>query len=458
MKKIIFPIVLVLLLSVFNACQKEVINPTIQNEVTVKFEGLNGQPIDLLSKAYFDTHTDQVQHQDKLETTTHAFLASLGNNEHFENKLPCHIQPIYAYGIEGVAYYEIWFTEDNKTVEGWVLVSATDKDYPIVNFSQGIPYSSRMKDQFNSSTKVYRFGVSYYALEENGQKINDYGLIPQVLANGNSDRSDSGEGDSSNEVTIDQTEPVEGEDYFTIENYDDLKQKFAATYFTVERANSAEQMTRSMAEEATDRSSYSYRWVSGSRCYFTQIQANTSVNGNNCWSGCNNNAWTNVYGWWDFNKGKSRLIPTSTAGVSSPRFRILATDQAVVDPVQMYLFDKCDTYCNNGGGWTYWKKMHNGRLYAGSKNYGYYYKYQWCNSSGCNVKLANITTEAIANNGELLVIGANAHMYVGYGWAQNPTNTQATWAYCYPGWSTNNSDDVWIWWKDFNATTRIKVY
>jgi len=457
MKKLFLPFILFLCLGiVFNACQQKEIEHFTPETIGTT-DNLRGMPIEELIDIYFGQNPDELSNKENLIEYVNTFYATLGN-EDFSNKQPCFIQPIYAHGIDGVAYYEIWFTEDDKTTKGWLLLSATDKDYPVVNFSMGIPYSSRVLEG-DRSAKVYRFGVSYFTAEKEGQKIAEHGVMPKFVST-NTELSGGGE---VNTVTgfeqHSQTgEPVEGRDYYAVEDYESLKQVFSNNYYTEERRIAAKDMREMLQEQAFNRSSYVYRWVGGSKAYFTQIPANSSSNNTNCWSGCNNNAWTNVYGWWDRNKGKSRLIPTTSTGETSPLYRNTTARRAVVDPVQMSIHDYCDTFCSSIGGATYFSKMHQGHFYAGSKGYGYNYGYWWCNSKGCNVNLANIATEGIANRYEEVVIGANSHMYVGYGWAQQPTNTNATWAYCYPGWSQNNNDNVWIWWKDFNAVTRISVY
>jgi hypothetical protein len=124
----------------------------------------------------------------------------------------------------------------------------------------------------------------------------------------------------------------------------------------------------------------------------------------------------------------------------------------------MYIRSVSYTYCGSGTGWTKWSDTWRGSQYAPYKGYGYLYQYYWCNSAGCNVTLANILTDGVANNYRPVYIGANSHAYVGYGWAQWSGNTDWTLAYCYPGWSENNNDDVWIWWHDFNAAVKMFVY
>ena len=458
MKKVLLPFMLFFFIGMlFTACQKDQLEP--QTSQITSLKNLKGMPIEGLSKAYFQKNPTELKYQAKLIKWTNNFFATLGNSEDFSKKQPCHIQPIYAHGIEGVAYYELWFTEDDRTVKAWVLISTTDKDYPIVNFSLGIPYSSRMLNVANANTKVYRFGPSYFTTEKNGQKIAEYGAMPSFISNANSTLNGKGEVNTTTglERHANTAEPVEGEDFYTIDNYETLKQIFPANYYTAQRAQDAKEMTEMLQKQSINRTSYSYRWVNGSRAYFTQIPKNTSPNNTNCWAGCNNNAWANVYAWWDKNKGKANLIPTTSTGETSPLYRTTSARKAVVDPVQMSLYSYNGTYCSGGTGWTSLSNIYKGYQYAYSKGYGYNYRYCW-GLNGWSSDLANIVTEGIANRNEEVLVAANSHMYVGYGWAQDPSNTNSTWAYCYPGWSTNDGSNVWIWWKNFSATTRMTVY
>lgn len=457
MRKLPFILLLSILVGIlFNSCQKygyDLLAPE-----AISTDNLKGMSIEDLSANYFALNPKELRHKENLIHYVHVFYATLGNNEKFSSKKPCYIQPIYAYGIDGIAYYEIWFTENDKTTKGWLLISTTDKDYPIVNFSMGTPYSSRIMDT-DPSTKVYRFGVSYFAAEKEGQKVGEYGQMPSFVS-ANTLLSGNGEANTSTglERHSKTEEPVEGVDFYTIADYESLKQFFPTSYFTEQRVKDATEMKEMLTQQSSNRDPYSYKWVGGSKAFYTQIPKKTSANNTDCWSGCNNNAWANLYAWWDRNKSKSRLIPTTSTGENSPLYRNSTARRAAIDPVQMSIYNSCSTYCYGGTGWTKWSRMHRGYYYASSKNYGYNYQYRWCSNDGCHVELADIATMGIGDRNEEVVIGANSHIYVGYGWAQQPGYTRATWVYCYPGWKENTSDNVWIWWKNFNATTRITVY
>ena len=459
------------------SCKREAENtqtpPSTKTEESSLLGG-KATTIEALCEEYFKIHKEEAANAAKIIAVTNEFFAINQQTKEFENKKPARIQPVYAYGIDGVAYYEIWFTEDNKTPMGWILTSATDKDYPLVNFSQGIPYSSHMLNESNKGNKIYRFGVSYYAMEKDGQKIADYGKMPSFIANANRELEGSGSEDSKNPdkgAKKSTVEAQEGVDFTVITGYESLKQLYAKNYYSAKRGISAQEMNRRVfpinghgeavimqGANLKTTAQYNYRWVPGYKAYYTQIPAYTSSNNFPCWSGCSNNAWTSIYGWWDANRGKSTLIPTTSTSEASPLYRNTTARKNVIDPVQMYIRSLSGTYCGDGTGWTAFSNVYKGVFYAPAKGYGYYYRYQWCNSTGCSVDLANIVTEGIANNYNPVHIGANSHAYVGLGWSQWSDNTDWTWAYCYPGWSENDNDNVWIWWRDLNSATRLDIY
>lgn len=426
---------------------------------------------------FFSKNKNYEDYSELIIHRTNEFFAINEGTTEFEGKKPLSIHPIYAYGINGVAYYEVWLSLDGKNVTGWLLLSVTDKDYPIVNFSHdGIPYSLQLLENAKKqgitpkkTDKIYRFGVSYFTLENaTGNLLAEFGAMPKwvstyVKIGGN------GKGDSLNkdieDIAEDSVKVKEGIHYIIINNYDSLKNLFPKRYFGEKRAQIAEEMRNQIFPDKghgeayiINRDYYLYYWIYGTQCLYTQIPPHTSSNWSNCWSGSNNNAWTSIFGWWDKNMGKSRLIPTTIYGETCPIDRNTASRRAVIDPVQMWIRAVCGTFCLGSSGFTYWSNMWKGYQYASYKGYGWSYWYQWCNSPGCNVNLANILVNCIANNHRPAHVGANSHVWVGWGFAQWNTNTDWSWVYCYPGWSNNHSSDVWIWWHDLNEVTRIYVY
>ena len=469
MKKNLKYLLLVVTLTwAFTACKNKDGKLPIDSKTDIVV--VNGEPksIEELISDYQKANPNNKLDSGRVIAIFNKFVSLMNGNDRFPGKAPIHIQPIFAYGVEGVAYYEVWFAGADKTLQGWVLISATDKDYPIVNFSHGTPYSSRLLTSGNTDGKVYRFGVSYYTLEKDGKKVSEYGKIPPYVLNSLVEKSEGGVADSKDPNSgLDNGKVVtqEGIDFFAVNNdYESLKSLFPKYYFTDSRKNTAAAINATLLANNGSRSdarsadTYLYRWVSGNFGFYTQIPANSGFNPYPCWSGCVNNAWTSMFGWWDRNMAKASLIPTTSGGETSPIYNNTAARRNSVDPVQMYVRSLVGTYCGSGTGWTSNSNVWKGYGYVPSKGYGWSYSYQWCNSAGCNVNLANIVTDGIANNYRPVHVCANSHAYVGYGWAQWDTNTNLTWAYCYPGWNIDNRDDVWIIWNDFTATTKLFVY
>jgi hypothetical protein len=474
--------IFILVLVCFSACEKKVSNDLEQsqkNNTNLQEQqsySLTPKSIEEICNDFFSDSESDKEMAKILVNRTNEFFAINGGQQEFLGKQTCHIEPIYAYGIEGVAYYEVWLTDDGKTPEGWMLLSATDMDYPLVNFSHnGTPYSLKVKQNatennvvLSKNEKIYRFGVSFFSMEnENSELIAEHGAMPSVILK-DVDFSVGGEFDSESDLSsIKSTESIEfieGVHYIEVDSYETLKREFAENYFTESRKLAAMEMDENVlpkegsgiSTKSTD-DTWIYRWVSGTRCYYLQIPANYYWNTTSCYSGCNNNAWANVFGWWDKNKAKASLIPTTSTGETCPTYNNTYARRASVDPVQMYCRSVCNTYCNNGGGWTKWSDAYKGYKYPDSKGYGWSCSYRWCNSKGCHVDLANILTDCIANNYRPAHVGANSHFYMGYGWAQWDTDTQRTWVYCYPGWNTNDSDNLWIHWKDLNSSVKLFI-
>jgi hypothetical protein len=429
------------------------------------FQG-DPQSIAALISAYQQAHKNERLDSFKLATVFNQFVNMMGSNKSFEGKKPCRIQPIYAAGVTGVAYHEIWFAKPDKTVEGWVLMSATEKDMPVVNYSHGTPYSAHLVDKAGAEGKVYRFGVSYYALEQNGQKTADYGQMPTTIGNPAATKNGNGGGDSKNLKAGSgdaKDEMKEGVDFFTINSYEELKQKYAQFYFTEKRRRVASEMYNQFFDDNSlkaiqTRDAYKYYWVAGTHGYYTQIPPYTGANNNSCYSGCTNNAWANIFAWWDGTGGKGALIPTTSTGETTPIYRNTWARRNSSDPVQMYSRSVSGTYCGGATGWTAVSNSMKGVQYVGAIGYGYTFYYQWCNNAGADANLANILTGGITEYHSPVSVGANSHNYIAIGCSQWDTNTKWTWAYCYPGWSEDGRDDVWVSWYDMLATVKLFVH
>jgi len=182
-KSLIYLALLFFVVFFIASCNKEddLSRSTTKEEIALS--GNEAKSIESLCEDYFKTNSNEKRNADKIISVTNEFMLINKKTKEFSNNKPFRIQPIYSYGVEGDAYYEVWFTEDNKNVQGWILISATERDYPLVNFSQGIPYSSRMLNESTKNNKIYRFGASYYAMEKDGQKVADYGKMPTYITN-----------------------------------------------------------------------------------------------------------------------------------------------------------------------------------------------------------------------------------------------------------------------------------
>jgi hypothetical protein len=458
-----FVLVLLSMMALVVSCERKTdIADTTLTQIDPMALHYEPQSIETVVSNYQQAYPKEGLDTVKITAVLTKFMEMMHFNERFGNKKPCHIQPIYAYGVTGIAYHEVWFADADKKLAGWVLLSQTDKDYPVVNFSHGIPYSAKLVGNSKTTDKVFRFGVSYYVLEQNGEKVAENGQMPSFVMNAAVNKSETSKGNSA-DTTIGQNKSTiqlqEGIDFFTIYSYEILKKRFPESYFTENRQKVAHRISEQFfsGNKKLRRDAYNYRWISGDFGHYTQILPYTGYNPYSCYSGCTNNAWANLYAWWDKNRAKDNLIPTTYDGETSPIYRNTIYRRASVDPVQMSCRAFSGTYCDGNQGATLFSDSWKAYQYAPSIGYGYDYWYQWSTQAGGAVNLANILVDGLGNNYTPVKIGANAHAYLAYGYAQWDTNTDLTWAYCYPGWRTDDSQDVWILWHDFNNSVRMYV-
>ncbi len=449
---------------------KKEAQPQLNSNDTKAVLATHALPIELLVSTYRQQHADSDLDSIKIVSTFKWFLEVHDAKGKFAGMNPCRIQPIYAYGIEGVAYYEIWFKDLAGAYKGWVLLSATDKDYPLVNYSYGVPHSSRVLKGDSEKGKVYRFGINYFVLDDNGTQIASYGEMPSYVINRKSDINGSVSYDSKNpqnNIIVASQQPIEGKDYFLIKDYEALKTLFPKYYYDEGRQIDASEMRKDMNSKGTSKGLESSRTaevynevtIPGDIGHYTQMLPNESPNNTNCYSGCNNNAWANIFLWWDLNAGKSNLIPTTSGGNPSPINRTTPENRAVVDPIQMYCRNVCGTYCSSGAGYTFYWNSHYGSMYAGTKGYAYTYGANWCYLwGGCSAGIANNITDGVANNQKPVLVGTSSHMLVAIGWKQEIGNTQNTWALCDPGYRDDNLQKDWIYWKDLLYSCKFFVY
>jgi len=312
-----------------------------------------------------------------------------------------------------------------------------------------------------SGRKVYRFGGAYFTAEDaQGRLVSEYGNRPRLVQS----RDLTGSGTNDRHEPLAEPTPEQTARESRAVSYPELRQVFGPQYFTPERARVASEH-RARAERetasATATDPYNYRWISASwaQTHYQQIPSNTAPNNNACWSGCQNNAWANIYGWWDRHMGKGNLIPTTSAGETTAQDRNTSARAAVVDPIQMWVHARSGTYCNGSDGWTLWRNGWRGADYPYyGVGYGWRYQYRWCDSAGCNAELRTLAQESIGVHAAPAHVGANAHFYVAYGLAEHSTNPDWVWVYGYPGWQTSSADDTWIYWRDLHSTTLLLVY
>lgn len=416
---------------------------------------------------YFSKNPDEAKNQELLETTIEAYLI-----RDKEDKKVYSVQPIYAYGVEGVAYYELVLTADGAVPSGWVMISVTDKDVPVLSHSDGSPQTANFTLTDAKQDKVYRFGPSYFTHEKNGVLVAEYGEMPNMVLISNGTEMNGG-AEFSDENTPDESgmriASPSADLTLEVNSYKDLKELFPASYFTDERAQWASEDRAKLAllnqggdgsRVAASTPNWSYDFVGGNWCEFTQIDAHTSVNNKDCASGCANNAWLNMYGHWDIYPGMDELLPTTALGNTTYSNRLTDDVKAACDPVQMEIANYVGTSCSNGAGLTTYWNSYLGYKYAQRLGHGYSCSYFW-NIFGYHWKIRNIGVEGIMNYNAPVLLGTVDHMWTGYGYRRDlNTGWDDVEFYVYRGWRVNDFSNEYKWmsWREFKLGIKMDVY
>lgn len=424
--------------------------------------------------------TTHEEHSSTVLQNTELFLKMTAHTEAFTNKKPLRVVPLYSHDIEDAAYYEIWFTEDGTSPSGWVTISVTNDDLPFLSFSlNGKPYSQRVLSQLEqqeegvkSGQRIYRYNAGYYSCEDAwGNKLADYGTMPgklPLLSKGvvQFQMEEGMQEDLSGRLRVPErrdlaARPVESLHFRRIDTYDDLKLHSASkSCQTLQRKSrvegirqqfsSAEVETKALPAMAGSET----RQVTGTKTYHTQIAERT---GYNLWpgkSGCNNNAWLNIYCWWEINQGKTNLIPNLGAA-SCPTNRDTPAARDIVDPIQIWLGTRCGT--DAGGNTEFWDAWQ-GIWWAITRGYipTWQTQYSWPEPGGGNIK--SILYSYLWNNKLPVHVGYGNHFGVGVGIMRLGSGQPiTTWVELYPGWQTNDNDNFWLWYGDINSVTGIQV-
>jgi hypothetical protein len=352
---------------------------------------------------------------------------------------------IYDSSGKNIAYYEFKIMSSSEKENGYIIISATEDDFPIVEFSEeGKTHYERFMEKLPGKTfKMVRFGPSYIAAESlTGKLLADIGERPSIIPSELQVHT-RGEGSSFKPITkkrlrakIDvsqirrRQEPLSYE--FLKSNYSQKKQR-------------SPKMKRYWKAVKSPHSpcTYDYYWADGyySHPYYKQIPKNTAPNNNDHSSGCGPTSWMNIYGWHDINWRQTILNGTQT------------TNNSYIENLTMDLHNKLGTFepwwtFGADQGFTWPEDMEKGISFPKEKfqhSCSYWFRHDWWNT---DEEWVFAVARDSARKKRPFVVGyyEDWHYAIGYGIAECTKHgwKEHSWIRIYPAWSTNDSQNKWI--------------
>lgn len=246
-----------------------------------------------------------------LKRIAQKLLVSFKELPGFSNAIIGDIHNIYDLDGKNIAYYEFKFTSPLGKDNGYAILSATENDLPVVEFSHtGPTHYERFQAKLpGKKFKIIRFNVGYITAESSRRAIlaeigERPSLVPAELQ-----VHMRGEGSDHRPPTRKRLTPRV--DISRIRrraellDYETLK----ATYKRPKLRASDLRYNWKIVKSHHSPCTYKYYWADGyGQCtHFSQLPPNTPPNTNDHWSGCGPTAWMNLYGWHDRNWKASLL-------------------------------------------------------------------------------------------------------------------------------------------------------
>ena len=352
------------------------------------------------------------------------------------------------YDTDGsnVAYYEAKLVDISGAPCGYAVLSATEDDLPVVEFSESAqPYSERFAAKIgHSNFRMIWFDPAYVTAEDaQGKLLAEIGDRPTLMPKNMYEKKSRGEGGNRYDVSV-RTVPLRvlPSQVRRVTNWShaELKRAFIRRRPSPRLVQSAWSAVKSPNSPCVT-SEYGPDMTSTARTYFLQIAKNTPPNNNDHASGCGPTAWMNLFGWHDKNWCNTILQGSTTY------------NDATIDNLTMELHDRLGTYepwwtFGADGGFTWPGDMGKGIDFAKSRfghDCGYWYRYDWWNTD--EPWVFRVARDA-ARSGRPFIVGyySDRHYAIGYkirectkhGWQEH------SWIRIYPAWDTNDSDDKWI--------------
>jgi NADH:ubiquinone oxidoreductase subunit len=348
--------------------------------------------------------------------------------------------PMYNPALEGVPFMEHEVLSADGATMGYIIVSTTTETVPVVEYSETTPpHLQRFAEMLgHTDFRMVYYGLVYVVAEgPGGELLAEIGERPPVL------KTDltTYDGPTAMGLEADASfEPVEIDaggyplDYHWTSSYEELREAYQlAGHLT----SDLEQRWERVGQEDLE---YTYYYVSGTKCYWGQIQSAT------CYTGCGPTAWTNAYGWWEKAKGKGNLFSGSPD---------TCTINYAVSDVIWDIVGYVGTYCIGNNGATNPWSIYKGYKHADAKGYGWYYWWHWRVAGFPYTTEAEILRQS-ATRYRMAIVGYYDDWHYGAGYyyklGSSTTDVQVS---IITGWGCNNTK--WVYASDTLAVVDFEV-
>jgi hypothetical protein len=362
----------------------------------------------------------------------------------FRNAEIANIWPLYGNRGKGVEYYEVKFSSPENEDNGYAIISATTRDFPVVEFSEsGLSHFESFQSQIgHQDFRMVRFGTNYITAEDQGKNLlaeigNRPVIIPEEMQRHVRSEGKSETGELEMSPRPDSISERMGKKP-RIVSYKTFKLRYQRPAIKQDRLDRA--WERALRRENPG-CVYDYFWADGrfNHTYFLQISENTPPNNNDHASGCGGTAWLNIIGWHNLN-----WTPNLLTG--SPKY-----NNAYIKELTMACHDHIGTYepwftFDADQGFTWPDDMPKGYDFIRTHlhhNCNYWWRQDWWNTDEAWV--FEVARDVIRAKRPFIVgYYQDWHYAIGYGVAECQTHgwDDDSWIRIYPAWPGNW--DKWI--------------
>ncbi len=393
-------------------------------------------------------------------------LRAFGELPGFSEAVIVASQPIFSWDGRTVAYYEVKLQTAAGSDVGYVMVSATEEDFPVVEFSHtGVTHFEEFRKTVQEPFRMIRYGAGYLVAEDDrGGLLAEIGFRPQILPEEvrkellaiEEEEAIMSVGMPIKELPKEpETRPTEFSRVLQAEvSYAVWKTRVDPSMFVrgePEEIKSEWEDLRARYRQETSLWQWNTAYASSNQCRYLvqrlptrdsmprylQIPANTSPNTTSCASGCGPTAWMNIYGWHHLNGWSSRIE------LYGARYNTLQ-----IDYLTMGIRSRIKTSRLACNGFTWHYNMKYGLHYARDTwNVQPYYWWRWSLRPSKRNWIYSVARDMMRSERPFIVgYFSDWHYAIGFGTAECTRCgwDRHAWLRIYPAWRTDNRDDKWI--------------